>query len=561
MKKKISISIKITIILIIAITIMSLSNLVAADNLLGEEYTKLTENYIEDMAECAGELVEEAVETMGQEAYTSEGLTERLSKVKLDSMESSYTYVVSTDGIMLYHPTAEKIGQSVENSVVKSIVEDLNAGKEVEPSLVEYEYQGVMKYAGTYVNSDAGFILVLTADQSDVQKILNKNSYGMLAVDTIASIISLLLALLITRKYIVKPVRKLTSIITKIGNMDFTANPEAEKLGRQSDEIGVMSNNVEILRNNLGGVVSDIMQQCEQLQKAADALNRDAKETSTTVGQIETAVQEIAMGATSQATDTQNATENVILIGTMIEDTYEEVNLLKNTADSMKQADEQAVETLGRLESINQQARRSIDVISEQTNTTNDSAVKIREATSLITSIAEETNLLSLNASIEAARAGEQGRGFAVVALQIQKLAEQSNESARKIEEIIDVLLADSQKAVSTMEDVKEIMDTQSENVNQTQTAFALMQEGIQKSVSGIENITKHTEKMDGARGTVVDVVQNLTAIAEENAASTEETSASVTEMANIVQDISESSGSLYEIVSSLESEIRKFKV
>ena len=111
------------------------------------------------------------------------------------------------------------------------------------------------------------------------------------------------------------------------------------------------------------------------------------------------------------------------------------------------------------------------------------------------------------------------------------------------------------------MKDVMDVMDTQSENVNQTQAAFALMQEGIKRSIGGIENITKHTEKMDSARGTVVDVVQNLTAIAEENAASTEETSASVTEMTNIVQDISESSESLYGIVSSLESEIRKFKI
>lgn len=561
MKKKISISMKIAVILVNAVVILALSNLIAAENILGKEYAQLTEDYIADMSECAGEIVEEAVDVMGQEAYTSAELAEKLSKVKLDALESSYTYLVSTEGVMLYHPNAEKIGQPVENSVVKSIVEEVKSGKEVESSLVEYDYQGVIKYAGTYVNSEAGFILVLTADKSDMQQILNNNSLGLIVIDIIAAVFCLLIALFITGRYIVKPVTKLTNIIVKIGNMDFTPNPEAERLGKQTDEVGIMSNYVEELRNNLGGVVSDIMQQCAQLQQAANTLNRDAKETSTTVGQIETAVQEIAMGATAQATDTQNATENVILIGTMIEDTYEEVNLLKDTADSMKQADEQAVETLGRLESINEQARRSIDVISEQTNTTNESAVKIREATSLITSIADETNLLSLNASIEAARAGEQGRGFAVVASQIQKLAEQSNESARKIEEIIDMLLVDSQKAVSTMKDVMDVMDTQSENVNQTQAAFALMQEGIKRSIGGIENITKHTEKMDGARGTVVDVVQNLTAIAEENAASTEETSASVTEMTNIVQDISESSESLYGIVSSLESEIRKFKV
>ena len=239
----------------------------------------------------------------------------------------------------------------------------------------------------------------------------------------------------------------------------------------------------------------------------------------------------------------------------------EEVTELRNNAEEIRLADEKASDTLKRLNEINEKARHSIDVISEQTNTTNVSATKIREATTLITSIAEETNLLSLNASIEAARAGEQGRGFAVVASQIQKLAEQSNDSARQIESIIDKLIEDSEKAVATMEEVTEIMNTQSEHVSQTEESFTHVQKGLDKSMEGIDNIAKRTQQMDTARSNVVDVVQNLTAIAEENAASTEETSASVTEMSNIVQNIAEGASRLYQIAGNLEQEMKKFRV
>ena len=186
--------------------------------------------------------------------------------------------------------------------------------------------------------------------------------------------------------------------------------------------------------------------------------------------------------------------------------------------------------------------------------------MKIREATNLITAIAEETNLLSLNASIEAARAGEQGRGFAVVAAQIQKLAEQSNESARQIEQIITMLIQDSNKAVETMDEVRQIMQRQSENVEKTEQIFSQVKDGIDHSIDSVNIIADKTKSLDAARVTVVDVVQNLTAIAEENAAGTEETSASTAEFSNMMGDIQGTSGELQNIANTLENNLSIFK-
>ncbi len=224
-------------------------------------------------------------------------------------------------------------------------------------------------------------------------------------------------------------------------------------------------------------------------------------------------------------------------------------------------AGEDAIATLRQLNDTNVKTREAIEKIYAQTYTTNESAMKIREATSVITSIASETNLLSLNASIEAARAGEQGKGFAVVASEIQKLADQSNESARQIEEIIDSLISDSEKAVKIMIDVKEIIEEQSNNVEKTEVGFVDVKKGIDKSIGSVQEISDNISKMDEARINVVDIVHGLTAIAEENAASTQETSASTAEFSTTIHDMTKQIEKIKEVANDLETSMSMFNI
>lgn len=334
-----------------------------------------------------------------------------------------------------------------------------------------------------------------------------------------------------------------------------------EKTLRRKDEIGTICKDIEALRNELVNIIGMVKKESDALTAASLHLSEKTTETANTVSEVEKAVGEVADGATSQAEETQSATENVIRMGNMVEETAKEVETMNENAKVMHSLGQEAYETLHELNLINEQAKSSIQIIYEQTNTTNESVQKIKEATNLITDIAEETNLLSLNASIEAARAGEAGRGFAVVASQIQRLAEQSNESARQIEEIISYLIVDSGKAVETMDEVKVIMDKQNEKVMKTDERFEKVLQGIQQSMEGINRITEETEKMDNVRVSVVDTVQNLTAIAEENAASTEETSASITEINSIVGDIAQQAEQLKDIASEMDTSMAVFKL
>lgn len=334
-----------------------------------------------------------------------------------------------------------------------------------------------------------------------------------------------------------------------------------ESLLKGKDEIGDICRAIEKMKTNLLEIISSIKEDSVTLLDASNKLHDKTDVTSDHVEQMEKAVGEIAIGAGSQAEETQEATEHIILMGNMIEETAGELADLNERANSIKERGEVAIEALRELQNTNEKTRESIGIIYEQTNVTNESAQKIKEATALITNIAEETNLLSLNASIEAARAGEQGRGFAVVAAQIQKLAEQSNESARQIEAIILSLIEDSDKAVQTMNEVKEIMELQSENVTNTDTQVTQLLNDVDESLVMIGDVTEKTNRVNEVRSSVVDTVQNLSAIAQENAASTEETSASVTEISGIINEIADNAKDLKGISDRMDESMAMFQM
>lgn len=334
-----------------------------------------------------------------------------------------------------------------------------------------------------------------------------------------------------------------------------------EKMVKSKDESGEIVQAVQALQKEMIHVVSGIVSNSEKVYSVSTQMNESVGGTQKNLDHVDHAVSEIAEGAASQANDTQKATENIITMGNLIQETKENVNRLTKNADNMERNGFEAKETLENLGEVNNQVKDAIDTIYEQTNNTNESAQMIAETINIITSIAEETNLLALNASIEAARAGEQGKGFAVVASEIQSLAEQTNTSATKIGENILKLTKDSETAVSTMERVKQIMLEQSEMVEKTNKRFHDVLSGIETSRKDIGYISGNAKELDESRGQVVDIVQNLSAVSEEYAASAEQTSTSVTEVNASVQEIAANTDSLQKIVEELKESVKTFQI
>lgn len=343
-----------------------------------------------------------------------------------------------------------------------------------------------------------------------------------------------------------------------VGNLK--AEIDSKASGRR-DEVGLMCRQMVTLKDELSEVVGKIKHSSQVLYDSGTSLEDMANQSSNTTSEIGHAVEDISSGAMNQAEETEAASASISEIGNIITEIVSSVNSLNDTADNMKAASDASSVIIKELSHSNDKTTDAIVKIGHQVHATNDSVQAIRQAVDLITSIAEETNLLSLNASIEAARAGEHGRGFAVVATQIQKLAEESNHSAQEIGDIIDNLLKDSEQTVKVMEEVNVIVNEQRSKLEETKQKFNLVTDGVNTTKNEAEVIRGQANVCDSARNKIVDIIQDLSAISEENAASTQETNASMQELNATLQILADSAKSLLELAEQLEKDMQFFKL
>ena len=433
-------------------------------------------------------------------------------------------------------------------------------GSRPETSVVEYKYKGTAKMAAYYVTKKEPTVLVITADKDDILAPINNMIKTGVVAFAIVVVIFAFLAAFITGR-MTRPLIVISKIVEKMSRMDFTENKAAERLLKRKDETGMMSRSVASLRKEMVLMIQDIQAQSNSLFNASESLDKDATHTARAIEQVESAVGDIASGATNQADETQSATENVITMGNMIEETNSVAEALHKNSKQMQESSNQAMSILKELMEVNDQTKLSIDEIYEQTNITNASAQKIKAATDIIASIAEETNLLSLNASIEAARAGEQGRGFAVVASQIQKLAEQTNSASGNIEEIVETLLNDSELVVETMTNAQEIITQQNDFIEGTEGSVATVMNEIEHSVSSIRSIESRMKELECARKEIMQVFKAMSDIATHNVSDTEKTNTALGAMTADFKNIEQSTESLRTMADALANHIQNFQV
>ena len=424
---------------------------------------------------------------------------------------------------------------------------------------------GVMNYGyfmPVYQNGSddeiIGMVFVGT-DKESKDAVVNGIIFGIGAAVCVAMILCIGVGLKLATS-ISRNIKKSIGIMGKVAEGDLTVWVD-DKMLKRKDEIGDLSRVTVKLKDTLKGILKGISQNSESLLEASRALGNAADTTNGTMNEVQNAVSQVVANSTEQSKNSESTSENMRIMGEHITETSTEVDTLNQNAASMQKSSKKTADTLAQLCHINEEVERIIGEVKEQTDRTNVSIQKINTAMEFITSIAEETNLLSLNASIEAARAGESGRGFAVVADQIKKLAEQSNQSGHEIEETTKALMDDSARELEIMQRMQEIITEQSGSMQETRANVSEVLKEIEDSMQSILQIRESTGRLAESRGEVMKAVEQLSEIARDNVDSTQQTYAETQEVLDTFKQVYDSAGQLKKIADELAESMQYFKI
>ncbi len=459
---------------------------------------------------------------------------------------------------LLHKDGTRNIGTQASEAVVETVI---NQDQEYETTDVVIDDE---HYYGFYlpVENDNGEVVAMffAGEESAVVNEFIFTKLGAIILMAVAVMVLAIVVIVWAAKKMTASIDATKNALVKISEGDLTVQVDQAAMKR-GDEIGVMSRALYMTISELQDIISNVMSSAKVLETKGVQLGEMSNQTSHTTDEVSRAVEEISKGAVTQAEEVESATHLVSDMGTQIEQIVQSISDLYKVAEKMQKAGNEAQNNMNMLKESNEKTTVAIEKVAENVEKTDKSVAVIAEALSLITDIADETNLLSLNASIEAARAGEAGRGFAVVAAQIQKLAEESNASAAQIAEIITTLSEDSANTLTVMDEVRENVAVQQEKMVETMDKFNAVRQGIVASNESTEQIHKQASDCDTARVAVVDIIQNLSALSEENAASTQETTASMEELNATISVLADDANSLKEVAASLEKDMRFFTV
>ncbi len=461
-------------------------------------------------------------------------------------------FLVDTTGILAAHSQYEIKPEDDPTDLSQSPF--MTSGQA--SGVYESNYGGTSSIVAYVQNEETGWRVCCVQSMDVVMGAARKSALIVVGIGVVMMIAAIIISLIMAKAF-TDPIRDVSGSLEALADGHFAT---IDKYQNRKDEFGVMVGHTNMVLDKLDKIVQSIKDSASSVAQSSEELSDTANQISQTAEDVSNAVQEIASGATQQADEIQSASENVGRIGDAVADVQDSTGNLTDITGKMKEASEVSSKSLASLQDSSSEMTAKIDEISKTIQATQEAVSSINDKVEGITSIATQTNLLSLNASIEAARAGEAGKGFAVVAEEIGQLADNSKDMADEIRKEMDVLLEQAKAAVAAAEDVRQGNMDQQVALGDTLEAVNGMLEDIGSTVGGVQLISTGADTCEASKNAVVDTMSALSAISEENAASSEETGASMQELSATVTTLASSADSLKEVADALNKEMAFFK-
>ena len=540
-KKRGTFATKIIVMVILAVIVSNVICMVFILESSKKQITDSVKHTMVDVINTTSKIMENEISNSGVDDLDYDGYANNLSDVKLEGMDSAYMYVVQNDGTMLYHPTKEKVGQPVENAVIKGVVQQLQDGKKPGTAVVEYDFNGTTKYSAyTILNNEN--ILVLTADESEALAGITTVTGVAVGISAIVVLLAIIICFILGRR-LMRPLVKVSTIIEEIANGDINADFGMVK--ETNDEIGLIIEKMKELTQSLGNIVGKIRNSSDTMSANSYELNDTSSQTLAANNEISKAVEDVAEGSTGMAASISKINENLLEMSNETKDINESVNEIRNQTTAVQDSSKIMNDKIKSMQDSSHKMDEGISAISKRIETVNTTVDKVSNIVSVIEEISSETNLLSLNASIEAARAGDAGKGFAVVAQEIRVLSDNTNTELENIKQIISSLVEECRYCVQASGTIVEDNAKQNEEIKAVLDEFGSLDEQIQKTAEKADEIEELVTAMIELNDDITKSSNSLTDVSAANAAATEEMNANIEELNAMMNGVSEMAGNM----------------
>ena len=538
-KKRGTFATKIIKMVILAVVISNVICMVFILESSKKQITDSTKHTMVDVVNTTSKIVENEISNADAEDLDYDEYAKSLSEVKLEGMDSSYVYVVKNDGTMLYHPTKEKVGQPVENAVIKGVVQQLQDGTKPDTAVVEYVFNGTTKYSAYTILKNEN-ILVLTADESEALSGITTVTGAAVGISTVIVLLAVIICFLRVRR-LMRPLVKVSTIIEEIANGDINADFGMVK--ETNDEIGLIIEKMKELTQSLGNIVGRIRNSSDTMSANSYELNDTSSQTLAANNEISKAVEDVAEGSTGMAASISKINENLVEMSNETKDINASVDEIKNQTTAVQDSSKIMNDKIKSMQDSSHKMDDGISAISKRIETVNTTVDKVSNIVSVIEEISSETNLLSLNASIEAARAGDAGKGFAVVAQEIRVLSDNTNTELENIKQIISSLVEECRYCVQASGTIVEDNAKQKEEIKAVLDEFGALDEQIQKTAEKADEIEELVTAMIELNDDITKSSNSLTDVSAANAAATEEMNANIEELNAMMNGVAEMAG------------------